>query len=200
MAANRHGASAESDLGRAVSDVPGTTIREVVDAGGMRRALTRIAHEILERYRGADDIYLVGVRTRGVILARRLAEMIRQIEGRDTPVGDLDPRAHRDDIAQRGAPLADETYLPVPITGMRVVLVDDVVYTGRTVRAALDAIMRHGRPASVSLAAFVDRGHRELPISPDFVGRNIPTSRDESVRVQLVELDGRDAVALGREA
>ncbi len=173
-------------------------MREILDARALDRALTRIAHEVLERYRGASDVYLVGIRTRGVVLARRLARAIQRIEGLEVPVGELDVRAHRDDVARRGLPARDETDLPVSVTDRRIVLVDDVIYTGRTVRAALDAIMRQGRPTSVSLAVVVDRGHRELPISPDFVGRNIPTSRDESVRVQLTEFDGHDRVALER--
>jgi pyrimidine operon attenuation protein / uracil phosphoribosyltransferase len=174
-------------------------MREILDQRSMERALTRIAHEVLERYRGANDVYLVGVRTRGAALAHRLGALILSIEGREVPVGELDARAHRDDVSSRGVPAEDETDLPCSVTNQRIVLVDDVIYTGRTVRAALDAIMRHGRPASISLAVFVDRGHRELPISPDFVGRNIPTSRDETVRVHLTELDGQDCVALGRD-
>jgi pyrimidine operon attenuation protein / uracil phosphoribosyltransferase len=174
-------------------------MREILDARGVERALTRIAHEVVERYRGASDVYLVGVRTRGVALARRLAATIQRIEGLAVPVGELDVRAHRDDVARRGLPPTDETALPVAVTDRRIILVDDVIYTGRTVRAALDAIMKQGRPTSVSLAVFVDRGHRELPISPDFVGRNIPTSRDETVRVQLAEMDGQDRVSLDRE-
>jgi pyrimidine operon attenuation protein / uracil phosphoribosyltransferase len=173
-------------------------MKEILDARGMDRALTRIAHEVLERYRGASELYLIGVRTRGVALAHRLAGLIQRIEGAEVSVGELDARGHRDDLDRRGLPSADETVLPIPVTDKRVVLVDDVIYTGRTVRAALDAIMRHGRPASIALAVFVDRGHRELPISPDFVGRNIPTSRDEKVRVHLEELDGEDCVAVGQ--
>lgn len=172
---------------------------QLLDAGDIRRALVRIAHEIVERQKGTRDLLLVGVRTRGVPLAERLAVLLAEIELPAVPVGSLDVRAHRDDVAARGAPEATETSLPVPVTDRTVVLVDEVLYTGRTVRAALDALMEHGRPRAIRLAVLIDRGHRELPIAPDFVGRNIPTSRAEQVRVELTETDGRDRVLLVRE-
>lgn len=177
------------------SPAPATPI---LDGDDIRRALVRIAHEIVERGRGAEGLYLIGIRTRGVHLARRLAEFLAGIEATAPTVGVLDVRTHRDDVDQRGAPTESETVLPEPVDGRKVVLVDDVIFTGRTVRAALDIIMEHGRPESVWLAALIDRGHRELPIRPDFVGRNVPTSRRETVRVGLRETDGADRVLLYR--
>lgn len=164
-----------------------------MDAGEFARALARIAHEILERNKGADDLVLVGVLTRGVHLAERLAERIREIEGVKVPVGAIDIGLYRDDIGLREpAPLQPE-HLP-PVDGRVVVLVDDVLYTGRSIRAALDALIDLGRPRSVQLAVLVDRGHRELPIRADFVGKNIPTSRAEEVLVKVAEVDGADLV------
>jgi pyrimidine operon attenuation protein/uracil phosphoribosyltransferase len=174
------------------------TRTQLLDTADIRRALVRISHEIVERAKGSQDLYLVGIRTRGVPMAHRLSEIIEEIEGPKVPVGTVDVRAHRDDVRQRGAPPETETHLPVPVDGQKVVLVDEVIFTGRTVRAALDIIMDHGRPESVWLAILIDRGHRELPIRPDFVGRNVPTSRKETIRVELQEVDGRDRVVLHR--
>ena len=161
----------------------------VFDAGDLRRAHTRIAHEIVERNRGADDVVLVGLYTRGVAIAHRLAAAIAEFENVEVPVGALDVAFFRDDIALRPVSPAGPTEIPVDVTGRTVVLVDDVLFTGRTVRAALDALTDLGRPQAVQLAVLVDRGHRELPIRPDYVGKNLPTSLDEDVRVRLTETD-----------
>jgi len=170
----------------------------VFDAGDLRRAHTRIAHEIVERNRGAVGIVLVGLYTRGVAIAHRLAAAIAEFEHVEVPVGALDVAFYRDDIALRPVTPAGPTEIPVDVTGTTVVLVDDVLFTGRTVRAALDALTELGRPQAVQLAVLVDRGHRELPIRPDYVGKNLPTSLDEDVRVRLVETDdgAEDAVEL----
>ena len=163
----------------------------------VRRALTRIAHEILERDKGAADVVLVGIADRGDDLARRLADEVRRIEGPEVPVGVLDITFYRDDIGLRSeAPEVHETRIPFDISGAVVVLVDDVLFTGRTIRAALDALMDLGRPLAIQLAVLVDRGHRELPIRPDYVGKNVPTGKDEDVQVRLSEVDGEDAVVL----
>ena len=161
----------------------------VFDAGDLRRAHTRIAHEIVERNRGADDVVLVGLYTRGVAIAHRLAAAIAEFENVAVPVGALDVAFFRDDIALRPVTPAGPTEIPVDVTGRTIVLVDDVLFTGRTVRAALDALTDLGRPQAVQLAVLVDRGHRELPIRPDYVGKNLPTSLDEDVRVRLTETD-----------
>jgi len=173
----------------------------VLDPDGVRRSLTRIAHEILERNRGAGDVVLVGIAARGDDLARRIAGELRRIEGVEAPVGVLDITFYRDDIGMRSeAPEVHETRIDFDVTGKTVVLVDDVLYTGRTIRAAMDALVDFGRPRSVQLAVLVDRGHRELPIRADFVGKNIPTRTDEQVRVQTSETDGSDAVEVGEES
>ncbi|MET0578899.1 MAG: bifunctional pyr operon transcriptional regulator/uracil phosphoribosyltransferase PyrR [Ilumatobacteraceae bacterium] len=156
--------------------------KRVLSADDVRRATTRMAHEILERNRGLDGVVLLGVRSGGVWLARRLAEEIGRIE-RPVPVGSIDASLHRDDFGLRPVVPAGRSDIPVDLDGATVVLVDDVLFTGRTVRAALDAIADYGRPRAVQLAVMVDRGHRELPIRPDFVGKNLPTSRDEDVQV-----------------
>jgi pyrimidine operon attenuation protein / uracil phosphoribosyltransferase len=170
----------------------------------IRRALTRIAHEILERTDGGDDVLLLGIPTRGVPLARRLAERLSQVEGRPAPAGSLDITMYRDDLRLRPARALGHTEVPpAGIDGQIVVLVDDVLYSGRTVRAALDALNDLGRPRAVQLAVLVDRGHRELPIRADYVGKNLPTSHRETVRVLVEEIDGQDAVILsegGRRA
>ena len=161
----------------------------------IRRSVTRIAHEILERNRGAGEVALVGIAARGDDLARRLAAEIERIEGVPIPVGVLDITFYRDDIGYRAeAPEVHETRVDFDITGRIVVLVDDVLFTGRTIRAALDALVDFGRPTAIQLAVLVDRGHRELPIRADFVGKNLPTRRDDDVRVAVRELDGEDAV------
>jgi pyrimidine operon attenuation protein / uracil phosphoribosyltransferase len=172
-------------------------MRPVVTADEVRRALKRMAHEIVERNRGAERLVLLGIPTRGVPLAARLAEAIAQIEGAAVPAGSLDVTLYRDDYAHTGPKPLGRTDLPVDLDGRVVVLVDDVLYTGRTVRAAMDAVIDNGRPAAIQLAVLVDRGHRELPIRADFVGRNLPTSLDEKVRVHLTETDGADEVMLG---
>src|ERR1700760_1341846 len=171
--------------------------KRVLEPEEIRRALTRVAHEILERTNGAGDILLLGIPTRGVPLARRLAERASEFEGRAIPWGSLDVTMYRDDLRLRPARALGKTDLPpAGIDGQTVVLVDDVLYSGRTVRAALDALTDLGRPRSVQLAVLVDRGHRELPIRADYVGKNLPTSQREQVRVLLAEVDGEDAVLL----
>jgi pyrimidine operon attenuation protein/uracil phosphoribosyltransferase len=173
--------------------------RQILDADELRRALTRIAHEIVERNGGTDDLVLVGVRSRGVPLARRLAGLIEQHEGVSLPVGALDISFYRDDLTKVAhAPIVKKTQAMPEIAGQTVVLVDDVLYTGRTVRSALDALTDHGRPQAVRLGVIIDRGHRELPIRPDHVGKNLPTSREEIVHVRVVENDGSDEVVLER--
>ena len=168
----------------------------VFDADTLRRALTRIAHEIVERNQGAAEVVLVGLWRRGDVLAHRLADAIRAFEGVDVPVGTLDVSFFRDDIGMRAIRPAGPTEVPIDVTGRVVVLVDDVLYTGRTVRAALDALVDLGRPRSVQLAVLVDRGHRELPIRADYVGKNLPTKTIEDVQVRLEETDGGDAVEI----
>jgi pyrimidine operon attenuation protein/uracil phosphoribosyltransferase len=176
------------------------TLREkaqVLDETGIDRALTRIAHEILERAGGTEALALVGIRTRGVSLAQRIAQRLSAIESAKVPVGALDITLYRDDLGLKaGAPILRGTDIPFPVGGKTVVLVDDVLYTGRTIRAALDAIMDLGRPRMIQLAVLIDRGHRELPIRPDYVGKNVPTSRREIVRVELREHDGQDRVVI----
>jgi pyrimidine operon attenuation protein/uracil phosphoribosyltransferase len=170
--------------------------RQVLTDADLGRTLTRIAHQILERTDGASDVVLLGIPTRGVLLARRLAERIRTFEGLEVPVGSLDPTMYRDDLRLRGVRPLEATDVPGDVDGLVVVLVDDVLYSGRTVRAALDALNDFGRPRAVQLAVLVDRGHRELPIRADYVGKNLPTSRQETVQVLLREVDGRDGVLL----
>ena len=173
----------------------------VVEAAEIRRALTRIAHEILERTDGAAGVVLLGIPTRGVPLAARLAERIEQVEGQAVPHGSLDVTMYRDDLRMRPARALGRTDVPATgVDGAVVVLVDDVLYSGRTVRAALDALNDLGRPRAVQLAVLIDRGHRELPVRADYVGKNLPTSTQEVVRVLLTEVDGEDAVILGRAA
>ncbi len=169
----------------------------VMDADRIARSLTRIAHEIIERNRGVDDISLVGIRTRGVPIAARLAATLAEISGSPIATGALDITLYRDDLMHHAVgpqPLVRRTEIPFSIDGRHILLVDDVLYTGRTIRAALDALIDFGRPSTIQLVALVDRGHRELPIRADYVGRNIPTSLQQSVQVHLVEIDGRDEV------
>ncbi len=170
---------------------------QVLDEGALERALTRIAHEILERNGGAANLAFVGLRTRGVTLAQRLADRIAAIDGTKVPVGALDITLYRDDLGLKtDQPMVRGTDIPFPVTGKTIVLVDDVLFTGRTIRAALDAIIDLGRPKMIQLAILIDRGHRELPIRPDYVGKNLPTSRRESVAVRLKERDGEDRVVI----
>jgi pyrimidine operon attenuation protein/uracil phosphoribosyltransferase len=176
---------------------------QVMDADRMSRALTRIAHEILERNRGLDDIALVGIRTRGVPIARRLGQLLREINGDHVPVGALDITLYRDDLMRSPVgpqPLVRRTEIAFSIDDRRILLVDDVLYTGRTIRAALDALIDFGRPRAIQLVVLVDRGHRELPIKADYVGKNVPTSLKESVQVRLQEIDGVDETVIEGEA
>ena len=169
----------------------------VMDADRMARTLMRIAHEILERHRGADGLALVGIRARGVPIAARLAAHLRELAGADVPTGALDITLYRDDLMRHAVgpqPVIRRTEIPFSIDDRLILLVDDVLYTGRTIRAALDALIDFGRPRAIQLVVLVDRGHRELPIRADYVGRNIPTSRQQSVQVRLREIDGRDEV------
>jgi len=171
----------------------------VMDADRMGRTLTRIAHEILERNRGVEELALVGIRTRGVPLAKRIARAIHDINGHDLPTGALDITLYRDDLMRHAVgaqPVIRRTEIPFSIDDKRILLVDDVLYTGRTIRAALDALIEFGRPRAIQLIVLVDRGHRELPIKADYVGKNLPTSSTQSVQVHLIEVDGRDEVEI----
>jgi len=171
----------------------------VLDADRISRSLARIAHEILERNRGVDELALVGIRTRGVPLARRLAQPIRDISRHEVPTGALDITLYRDDlmrIAVGAQPVIRKTEIPFSIDEKKILLVDDVLYTGRTIRAALEALIEFGRPKAIQLIVLVDRGHRELPIKADYVGKNLPTSLTQSVQVHLIEIDGRDEVEI----
>jgi pyrimidine operon attenuation protein/uracil phosphoribosyltransferase len=169
---------------------------QVLDEAGLDRALTRIAHEILEKNAGASDLAFVGIRTRGVTIAQRLTAKIAKIDGASLAVGALDITLYRDDLDMRGAPVVRGTDIPFSIKNKTVILVDDVLFTGRTIRAALDALIDLGRPQMIQLAIFIDRGHRELPIRPDYVGKNLPTSRRETVSVRLREHDNEDRVVI----
>ena len=172
----------------------------LMDGQGIRRALVRISHEILERNKGIENIVLVGIRSRGVPIAGRIADSIEQIEGVRPPVGILDITLYRDDLSKLSyQPIVRPTTMPVDLDGKIVVLVDDVLYTGRTIRAALDAVMDMGRPKAIQLAVLVDRGHRELPIRADYVGKNVPTSSRESVSVQLEDIDGDEKIVIFEE-
>ena len=169
----------------------------VMDSDRMSRSLTRIAHEIVERNRGIEHLALVGIRERGVPLARRIAAELHRISNTDVPTGALDITLYRDDLmrtAPGAQPLIRKTEIPFSIDDRRILLVDDVLYTGRTIRAALDALIEFGRPKAIQLVVLVDRGHRELPIKADYVGKNLPTSPSQSVQVRLTEIDGRDEV------
>lgn len=169
----------------------------VMDDKTMKRTLVRMSHEIIERYHGVEDVVLIGIRRRGVPLARTISQIIQQVEDVTIPVGELDITHYRDDLTLvKEKPEIHESVFPFEVTNKRVVLVDDVIYTGRTCRAAIEAVFRKGRPASIALAVMVDRGHRELPIKPDFVGKNIPTSKNEVISVRLREFDGETNVAI----
>jgi pyrimidine operon attenuation protein / uracil phosphoribosyltransferase len=171
----------------------------VMDADRINRTLMRIAHEILERNRGVEDLALIGIRTRGVPIARRLAQIIQTIQHAEVPTGSLDITLYRDDLMRHAVgpqPVIRKTEIAFSIDDKKILLVDDVLYTGRTIRAALDALIDFGRPKSIQLVVLVDRGHRELPIKADYVGRNLPTSLSQSVQVHLAEIDGRDEVEI----
>lgn len=176
-----------------------SAIRRILTHDEVRRALTRIAHEILERNSGADGLVIVGMHTRGVPIAQRLAHMMDEFEGREVDTGALDIGLYRDDTSGGARPMMRLTEIPVDIQGRTVVLVDDVLFTGRSIRAAMDALNDFGRPSQIQLAVLVDRGHRELPIRADYVGKNVPTSRDEDVDVRLTEIDGVDEVLISRK-
>ncbi|ATZ03510.1 bifunctional pyr operon transcriptional regulator/uracil phosphoribosyltransferase PyrR [Streptococcus suis] len=166
--------------------------KEIVDDMTMKRAITRITYEIIERNKNLDNIVLAGIKTRGVFIAKRIQERLKQLEGIDVPLGELDTKPFRDDVKVE----EDTTSMTADVNDRDVILVDDVLYTGRTIRAAIDNIVSLGRPARVSLAVLVDRGHRELPIRADYVGKNIPTSRSEEIIVHMAEIDGQDSVLL----
>jgi pyrimidine operon attenuation protein / uracil phosphoribosyltransferase len=169
-------------------------LSRLLDADDVARVLRRLAHEIVEREEGAERLVLLGIQTRGVPLAERLAALVSDIEGTAVPTGALDVTLYRDDLTRRGPLPLGETRVPVAVDGRTVVLVDDVLHTGRTIRAALDAVLELGRPAAIRLVVLVDRGHRELPIRADHVGKNVPSASGQHVRVRLVEVDGEDAV------
>jgi pyrimidine operon attenuation protein / uracil phosphoribosyltransferase len=175
-------------------DEPGR--KKLLGADDIRRAVARLAHEVVERNEGVESLVLVGLRTRGIPLARRLKQRILEFEGAEVPIGELDITLYRDDVHQRAPRSLSQTSIPVDISDKTVILVDDVLYTGRTIRAALDALIDLGRPKAIQLLCLVDRGHRELPIRPDYVGKNVPTSRHEKVAVRLEEVDGVDEVVL----
>lgn len=171
----------------------------VLDQPAINRALTRIAHEVLEHHKGVDDVVLVGIKTRGVPLAERLQKKINQIEGVEVPIGEIDITLYRDDlshVSDQAEPTVHTTDFKLTIDGKKIVLVDDVLYTGRTVRAAMDALVDFGRPAQIQLAVLIDRGHRELPIRADYIGKNIPTAQSEVISVKLEETDGIDLVSI----
>ena len=172
----------------------------IMDEEQIRRALTRIAHEIIEKNKGIDNLAIVGIRRRGVPLAQRLSEIIKEIEGTNLPLGILDITLYRDDLTTLAQqPILHKTDVPFQVEGKKVILVDDVLYTGRTIRAALDALIDLGRPEVIQLAVLVDRGHRELPIRADYIGKNVPTSKKELVSVQLSEIDGQDQVDISEK-
>ena len=169
---------------------------EIMDEASIRRALTRIAHEILEKNKGVEDCEFIGIRTRGIYLARRIADRIRDIEGVDVPVMELDVTRYRDDLQDFRSTVVDPSSINLNVHNKIVILVDDVLYTGRTVRAAMDALIDQGRPRMIQLAVLVDRGHRELPIRADYVGKNVPSSKQEKIIVKLQEKDGSDQVII----
>lgn len=171
---------------------------QIMDEKAIYRAITRICYEIIEKNRGSEGICIVGIYTRGAYLARRIADKIAELEAREIPIGFLDITPYRDDL-QRDKHIEDRTRIDFEIQDQKVILVDDVLYTGRSVRAAIDALMSRGRPDKIQLAALIDRGHRELPLRPDFIGKNVPTSREEKVIVRLRETDGIDQVDIVKE-
>lgn len=174
--------------------------KEVVDQVTMKQALTRITYEIIERNQTIQDVVLIGIKTRGIYIASRVADRLKQLEGVEVPVGELDITLYRDD--KKETPAEAELHssdIPVSLEGKEVILIDDVLYTGRTIRAAMDAVMDYGRPRKISLAVLVDRGHRELPIRADYVGKNIPTAKTEEILVEMQELDGKDRIMILKE-
>ena len=174
--------------------------KEVIDDVTMKSTMTRITYEIIERNRGIENLVLVGIKTRGIYIAQRIAERLKQLENVEVPVGELDITLYRDDKkGEIGEPELHSSDIPVALEGKEVILVDDVLYTGRTIRAALDAVMDFGRPKRISLAVLVDRGHRELPIRADFVGKNIPTAQTEQIIVEMEEMDGKDRILIERK-
>lgn len=184
---NQYGRDTGADISKA----------EIMDESGIYRAITRIAHEIIEKNKGTDDLALIGIQRRGVPLARMISQKIMEVEKKSIPVGILDITFYRDDLSTLSEhPVINGTQIDFTITGKRIVLIDDVIYTGRTIRAAIEAIMDCGRPKSVQLAVLIDRGHRELPIRPDYVGKNVPTSRNEVVHVKLFEIDKVNEVVI----
>ncbi len=175
-------------------------MKYILDDKAVNRAINRISFEIVEKNKGTDDICIIGIITGGDYIAKRIAEKISKVEAREIPVGKLDITKFRDDIKNNQS-ADDKTFIPFDIDNKKVILVDDVIYTGRSVRAAIDAIMSRGRPQNVQLVALVDRGHRELPIRADYIGKNLPTSSDEIIKVKLTEIDGEDAVVImGKDA
>lgn len=173
--------------------------KEVVDSMAMKRALTRMTYEIIEKNKGIEDLVIVGIKTRGIYLAKRIAQRLQQLEGANVPVGELDISLYRDDrhdAASKNEPIVNSAKLDFDITEKQVILIDDVLFTGRTIRAALDALMDQGRPKKINLAVLIDRGHRELPIRADFVGKNIPTSLDEQISVEVEEIDEKDSIKI----
>lgn len=173
--------------------------KEVVDSLAMKRALTRMTYEIIEKNKGISDLVIIGIKTRGIYLAHRIAKRLQQLEGATVPVGELDISLYRDDrhdASEKNDPVVKKPQMKFDITGKQVILVDDVLFTGRTIRAALDALMDQGRPQKINVAVLVDRGHRELPIRADFVGKNIPTSLEEEIAVSVEEIDGKDSIEI----
>ncbi|MDH6364066.1 pyrimidine operon attenuation protein/uracil phosphoribosyltransferase [Enterococcus sp. PF1-24] len=175
--------------------------KEVIDNVTMKRALTRITYEVIERNHEINEVVLIGIKTRGIYIAQRIAERLKQLEQVEVPVGELDITLYRDDVKEEllAEPELHSSNVPFSVEGKEVILVDDVLFTGRTIRAAMDAIMDCGRPRKISLAVLVDRGHRELPIRADYVGKNIPTSMSEKIVVEMEELDGADRILIGKE-
>ena len=174
-------------------------VTKVMDAAEIRRALTRIAHEIIEQNKGVENLVIIGVQSRGVPMAKRLAKLLSEIEGLDMPVGSLNVALYRDDYATRSARTISASDIPFDVADKNVILVDEVLFTGRTTRAALDAIMDLGRPSVIQLAVLIDRGHRELPIRADYVGKNLPTAKRESVDVYWTETKGEDAIMIAKQ-
>jgi pyrimidine operon attenuation protein/uracil phosphoribosyltransferase len=172
----------------------------ILDAGGIKKTLQRIAHEIAEKNEGVEDVAMIGIKYRGAFLAERIAKNLKETQGKDVPVGAVDITLYRDDLTEVAEqPIVHSTEIDFDITGKKIILVDDVLFTGRTVRCAIDQLIDFGRPANIQLAVLVDRGHRELPIRPDYIGKNVPTAKNESVEVRLKETDGAEEVVVMEE-